>query len=66
VVRGAGGPLGRFFFGAPEKLNSIAARFAGARRVFAALLGTFVFLLDFTMNAPFRSKREHQIHGFLR
>jgi hypothetical protein len=51
VVRGAGGPLGRFFFGAPAKFNSIAARFAGARGVFVALRWAFLFLLDFTMNA---------------
>jgi hypothetical protein len=50
VVRGACGPLGRFFFGASEKLNSTAARFAGTRGVFVVRRRAFLFLLDFTMN----------------
>jgi hypothetical protein len=55
VVRGAGEPLGRFFFGAPAKFNSIAARLDGARGVLAFLRGTFLFLLDFTMTPSAQS-----------
>jgi hypothetical protein len=48
VVRGAGIPPGRFFFGRPEKSRSIA-RFICARGDFFVLRGAFRVLLDFTM-----------------
>jgi hypothetical protein len=51
VVRGAGGPLWRFFFGAPEKSSSTTARFADARGAFIVLRGAFLLLPDFAMNA---------------
>jgi hypothetical protein len=50
VVRGAGGPLGRFFFGASEKSSLISARFACDCFVVPRLL--FRLLPAFAMTAP--------------